>query len=56
MDFVTRNSILKNVIKKLTDNAEKPECYSDKHMNLVDWNIIIETYRDTLNKPENSAG
>ena len=56
MDFMTRNSILKNIIKNLTDNAEKPECYPDEHMNLVDWNIIMEAYRDTLHKPENSAG
>ena len=56
MDFATRNYILKNVIRKLTDNAKKTECYSDESMNLVDWDIIIDTYRDKLNKPENTAG
>lgn len=56
MDFTTKNTILRNVIRKLMDNAEKTECYSKQSMNLVDWDIIIDTYRNKLNKPENTAG
>jgi len=56
MDFTTKNTILRNVIQKLTDAAEKTECYAEKNMNLVDWDIIIQEYRNKLNKPENTAG
>ena len=56
MDFVTRNTILRNVIRKLTDSSDKTECYAEQSMNLVDWDIIIEEYRNKLNKPENTAG
>lgn len=56
MDFATRNTILRSIIRKLTDAAEKTECYAEKNMNLVDWDIIIQEYRNKLNKPENTAG
>jgi hypothetical protein len=56
MDFATRNTILRSIIRKLTDATEKTECYAEQNMNLVDWDIIMKEYRNNLNKPENTAG
>lgn len=55
MGQTERDAIVRTVIRKLSDNAVKTKHCEDQHMNLVDWDVIIREYRNTLDKPENIA-